>query len=233
MSQTISLKPNQWIIHFITLNNKNLYATYDPKQTTCGNIIKTFLRNYTSDKVRSNQFAFYSEDVKKCIDENEFKKSIAELGLSKISKIYIKKRSSPSDKLDQYITENEYGPYNGKALIEEYSKNPGTYQVFVKTLMGRCEAFEVLSSTMTGEFKAMVAEKLGIPPHFQRLIFYGKQLECERTFADYNIQKESTIQVVCTMRGGMYAESSGMDGGYSNLTDNVFHIPADIISKTS
>ena len=86
-------------------------------------------------------------------------------------------------------------------LIELRKRN--SYSIYVKTLTGKTMHLKAESSDTIGLFKIFIYLYDGIPPDQMRLIFEGRQLEDNKTFAYYDIQKDSILHLVLRLRGGI------------------------------
>ena len=70
------------------------------------------------------------------------------------------------------------------------------FTIFVKDTTGRTLTLEVKASDTVANVKTKIQDHEGIPPDRQCLVFAGRPLDDACTLQDYNIQQESTIDML-------------------------------------
>lgn len=117
---------------------------------------------------------------------------------------------------------------DGRTQADYYDNSPvlrhgrvGGMQIFVRSLDGRL-ALEVDPSDTVEKVKAMIQAREGVPADQQRLVFGGKGLEDNRTLADYNVKKESNLQLVLRLRGGSRGGGGYMPEEMLDMEEDIF-----------
>ena len=79
-------------------------------------------------------------------------------------------------------------------------------QVFLKTLVGKIDIYNVEADCTIGELKAKIQEKDDWYPHQQRLYFAGKNLDDRRTLSSYGIKDIYVLWLILSVLGGREKE---------------------------
>jgi len=107
----------------------------------------------------------------------------------------------------QYLSFDGYHLESDKTLVDYNIKDKsklylvcnhsdGQYQIFVRLVNGTLFKLKISYSDIVDQVKRLIQETTGVPKDQQRIIFAGKQLEDDRIFCHYGIQKESTVHLI-------------------------------------
>jgi len=211
-----SLERGMILINFKTIGGNTIYGSCDPKTTTIKIMYDAVRNNYDVKEINpenlliktfneTNQEVIfdeksdtilndYMESKDMCLEKNAYAFNIVD------KRVNIYK--------DQY--DNEI-----KNFKENYSDTK-TY-IYCEFLTGKKIKIPYKPYMTIIDLKIGIMIKAGIPIDQQRICFRSVQLENNRICATYNICAEDTVNLLLSLRGGMYHESSGRNGGFGPL----------------
>lgn len=202
---------NLVLVRFVTLNKVCIYGLTDQEQTSILNLTQTLFDNYDCVQAPRSKIKLYVPSLKRSLGDFNHGMKLSELnsGNNKIIDIHL---INPN--IECYAV-----PKTGK----EFNPEDGPY-IIIKTITGKQYPISIVPCDTVRMIKQRIYDTYSIPVYEQRLIFKGRQLEDDRWLSDYEIRKESTLDLVLRLRGGMYAETSGRAGNYGPLEPNMFLI---------
>ena len=221
----ITIKANN-VITINTLTDSKLYGVYNSESTTVAQFIDSFFNNYSCKEYEENKLQLYSAQLEQYLEKSNILIKDMKFEFPIVLKVKVVQNNTEIE--TAVLSDDQLDYYNNlmKKINDSKKVNyKSVMDVFVKSITGKTYTFAVLAQNfLVQDFKLLITHKLGIPVDQQRLIFQGRQLEDGKTFSQYQISPESTLNLVLRLRGGMFHETSGRLGNFEPLKSCIFHV---------
>ena len=221
----IELSSQHRILTLNTFGNVKIYIKYKIN-TLSLNGIKHFLSNILkysyngSSNISDFDFKIIDESnefvIPSCSDDagmsesdyDIYSKLLIDLVASEDKTLYMVMKNFDDSFAIQSKWDDIKHKFEGNDLTTFYLKSLNG-----KTIPVSCH----IDETFISDLKIYIAQIEGIPIDNQRFIFNGKQLENKYSLEYYKIVKDCSLHLILRLRGGMFNEASGRDGGYQPL----------------
>lgn len=92
-----------------------------------------------------------------------------------------------------------------------------SYNIFIKSLTGNTFVLNIEPNNSIKNLKERIQNVENIELEYQRLMFGGKQLENDKSVLDYNIEKNNTLHLLSSLKGGFQRVYILSQNEYSNI----------------
>lgn len=211
---------NMILINFKTIRGNTIYGSCDPKTTTIKIMYDSLRNNYDVKGIKTENLKIktLNETNTQEVIFDEEKSDMILSDYMESKDICLEKNAYTfnifNEREKTNILLNEY-----EDIITNYKKkysHTKTY-IYCKMLTGKVVKLSYIPYMTIRDLKIGMTINEGIPINYQRILFRGYQLEDGRTCASYNILADDTVTMILSLRGGMYHETSGRNGGYGPL----------------
>jgi len=220
------LLPSQYdLYHDRLMSDYGIIYSYKIKNGDKINLIKKSEYELEEEKILIISVK-YGDKIIKC-DTNDqsiifdIKKKILEK-----EKILISKQCLKYKKIN--LNDNElvcnYGIKKDDILILTVINDNKNLGISIITLTGIKTDLNIDENCTIYDIKYLIFKKDDIPIDTQKLIYNKQLLSDEQKISKYNITEKSLIYMVLRLRGGMYHETSGRNGGFMPLKKKIFRI---------
>ena len=120
-------------------------------------------------------------------------------GISPCQQLFTNQSGRPmvDGKLKDYGIEDRHSIF-----LELLPSARDAMEIRVKMITGKIISISCSPGDIVDDIKNKLRDENGIPPHQQRLIYAGKQLEDSRTLKDYDIKDGAMLQQILRLMGG-------------------------------
>ena len=197
-----------------TISDKKIGILYNNSCSTFQDILNIlqnkihFKSTETNMSTDYKSLAFFNKKTNKIINPSDL--------IGEDDALYIKMESgfTSTDTPELQISEN----------YDDLFNTVSSTLIYCKTLTGKTIPMNIdLNKATIWDLKHKINEYEKVNPASCRLICNGRQMYDSNLLSDYKIGKESTIYIILRLKGGMYQEVSGRNGGYLPIPSMILY----------
>jgi Ubiquitin family. len=206
-----TLKENEAIIEFYTLERKTIYGIYDKNKIKFRDIINSLFENYDCPYLKRDKLLFYSYSLRKMIDKKDYDNHISTFDFPTRTTLRLHQRP-PKEISNDSDEEDDFDAKTNKFIKKSQ------FKIFVETEEKKIIILNVTCMNKICDVKKMISDRENMEIDKIKLTFNNNELKDDDYLYKKNIKKKSKLQL-----NNKIINSNNSDNDYDhNVTYEIY-----------